>query len=161
MTIRETWDLLDEPAPAEYQSLLALATRYCREFSLVVQASPPLGVSGRAVLDRLRPFLVAERSASEWPGTQLLDGVATVYRFRLTLESAELLGRCSPGLFSWIQPDLPEDLCLFRSDSTPWLVTIGHERDAYFVISPDEREILVQEIPGLLLARHSRIAKAD
>jgi hypothetical protein len=65
-----------------------------------------------------------------------------------------VLIEASEGLFSWTQPELPEDLCLFRKDGEPWLVTIAHEKDGYLVLSPNESAALTESIPTLSLQQH-------
>ena len=66
--------------------------------------------------------------------------------------SADILVKAADGLFDWLEPRLPEDLCLLRSDGSPWLVTITHERDAYFVMSREEGLLLTSHIPSLRIS---------
>jgi len=69
----------------------------------------------------------------------------------------EVLTKSASGLYDWVQPSLPEDLCLLRPDETPWLVTISHERDAYLVLDAKEHVELVREIPELTLKEHAQM----
>jgi hypothetical protein len=61
----------------------------------------------------------------------------------------EQLALAADGLFDWVEPRLPEDPCLLREDGTAWLTTIAHERDAYFTLTPEERDQLLREVPDL------------
>jgi len=54
------------------------------------------------------------------------------------------------GLYDWVQPNRPEDLCFLRSDETPWLATIAHEKDAYFELSGEEKQRLTKALPNIL-----------
>jgi hypothetical protein len=53
------------------------------------------------------------------------------------------------SLYQWRYPDLPEDLCLLRSDETSWLVTVAHEDIGYFELFEDEWLRLQKNLPGL------------
>ena len=154
---RTVYNLLADVKGNTYVRLLQEALNACGSFILVIRPSLDLIDSGHGVLNKLRPFLISEEEKSEWPGTQLLDGTAQVNSYELTLLAAEVLTEVASGLFSWTQPELPEDLCLFRADGEPWLVTIAHEEDGFMVLSADETRALTSRIPGLLLARQHKM----
>jgi len=78
--------------------------------------------------------------------------MATIYRFRLCNESAQLL-KAVDSLYAWQHPEFPEDLCLLRPDGTPWLVTIAHEKDAFLELTAVERLKILSELPGILTSR--------
>lgn len=149
---RATYDLLDEPTGQTYSRLLQTAGQVCSEFHLVLKPSPAsLGVD--SVLARLRPYLLRQVEASEWPGNQAVGWTAQIYRYRLTLESREVLEHSAPGLYAWVQRSLPEDPAFFRADGSLWLATITHERDAFFELSPDEHRSLRHALPEIRLRR--------
>lgn len=145
------YTILDEPTGQAYRDLLRYSLSFSDTFLLVVRHSIPIAATGQEVLDRLKSFQLSRTEESEWPGTQLLDETAIVYRFKSSDESFALLGKVSEGLFSWKQPELPEDLCLIRTDGSPWLVTIAHEKDSYVELSGDEKVDLVAHLPGIKL----------
>ena len=145
------YTILDEPTGETYRDLLRYSLNFCDTFLLVVRRSIQVAATAQEVLDRLTAFQLSRTEESEWPGTQLLDESATVYRFKWCDESFALLERFSKGLFSWKQPELPEDLCLIRTDGSPWLVIIAHERDSYLELSADEKIDLVAHLPGIKL----------
>jgi len=145
-----TYSIAEEPAGAVYKDLLDAGARFCRRALVVVRPSIVLADAGGKVLELLRAWNGTEQMASEWPGTRLLKGTAALLTFDLNRESLLLL-RSVPGLYSWQQPDLPEDLCLLRADGTPWLVSISHENDAYLNLEEAEAALLRKDVPGLVL----------
>lgn len=74
------------------------------------------------------------------------------FRFALTQQSIDILGKIAHSLFSWTQPQLPEVLCLLRFDGEPWLITTAHENDGDFVLSPEEKVALVTKVPELVIS---------
>ena len=149
---RTTYTILEEPTGEMLEQLLICSLSYCETFSVVVRHTIDVAASALQVLEELQPFLVTKLEESEWPGTELLDETATVCRFKLTKETLGILCHASDSLFSWMQPELPEDLCLFRPDGTPWLVTIAHEKDGYLELSTDEMNYLVTELREIKLS---------
>jgi hypothetical protein len=85
----------------------------------------------------------------EWPGSKAFGWTATVRRYDYVPACAEVLKRATDQLYGWRQGVLPEDLCLLRGDDDPWLVTITHEMDGYFRLSPEDHARLVQALPRL------------
>lgn len=141
--------LLEEPKGAEYKALLRALSRFCQYALLVVRPNIPLSSYGQQTLQELEQDIVLRSSRQEWPGTRLLGGSATVYLVRLTNASLETLCSRASRLYDWIQPRLPEDLCLMRDESEPMLVTISHEKDAYLLLSEDEQQELLSAVPNL------------
>jgi hypothetical protein len=157
MMNRSVFDLIDEVNGETYVQLLHHALSACQSFSLVIRQTIDVKATAQTVLNRLDGFLIRQEECREWPGTKLLDGTAEVYTFQLLSSSASVLADVADGLFSWTQPELPEDLCLIRRDGEPWLVTIAHEEDGYLVLSPEERIALRHDIPTLYLAPQHEI----
>lgn len=148
---RKTYDLKGNLSSKRYADLIKFASDYCDSFLLVTRETIELNQNANAVLDTLTPFLISRSNESQWPGTTLLNSTAKVLRYRLDPKSIEVLEHSAPSLFSWAQPDLPEDLCLIRSDGEPFLVTIAHEEDGYLVISDEEASRLETRVPGACL----------
>lgn len=148
---RQRYTIATDVKSDAYRKLIKCAQSSCSEFILVVRPSMPFAMPGVDVLDELTPFYISVKVESEWPGTRLFDQTATVYRCRLLDGSVSVLQKSAESLFSWLQPSLPEDLSFLRSDHSPWLVTISHEYDAYFELSPNEVARLHQYVPELLL----------
>ena len=146
-----TYDLVNEPVDETYRGLLRAAVDGCASFLFVVRAGIPVAESVHALIDALDPELISASQESEWPGTELLGHTETVYRFTLTNEALEHLASATDRLYAWLQPDLPEDLCFLRSDGSPWLATISHERDGFLVLSQAEKAYLADLVPDLAL----------
>jgi hypothetical protein len=144
--------LLREPQGDAYRTLLAYSLGRCDLLQLVVR--PTIDLDGRAqdVLSRLSPFSISSTEQSEWPGTQLWKATATVHRFRWCSDAMDILIDAEDGLFSWVQPGLPEDLCLLRPDGSIWLATTAHEHDGWFCMSSSEMMDMKEAIPSLSLA---------
>lgn len=152
---RITFDIIEEPCGEIYRGILDCAAQRCDSFELVTRPSLPLTESAMVFLLEAKPFMLRREERGEWFGTKLTDDTATVHGFKMCPETISLLKSASDSLFSWLQPDLPEDLCLIRSDGTPWLVTISHERDGYFQISHEEKSILTLKVPDLAIKSSS------
>ncbi len=147
---RRIYDLSQDISGDAYRKLLVTASEYCDTFLLVVRKSVRMTESAEQVLDKLQPFLLQQTEESEWPGTRLFGRSATVFRLRLNHSSSAILMEATDSLYSWLQPALPEDLCLLRSDGSPWLTSITHEKDAYLELSPDEYKSLCEAVPELV-----------
>lgn len=152
-TPRRTYDLLEEPKGEVYRGLIRASQSYGDRFLLVVNSSLGPDALARSFVDELEPYVLDQSQETEWPGTKLLgNDTALVSSFSLVPETVEILAKTVEGLFDWIEPGLPEDLCILRTDGRPWLVTISHEHDGYFELSGEEEETLTSEIPGLSLS---------
>lgn len=148
------YDIVGNPSGLTYRALLQASLPFCTSVTVAARPSLGLNATGRNVISQLAPFLTREYEASSWPGTRLLRGTATVYQFRLTGQVVDAMSQTSDSLFSWIQPDLPEDPCFLRASGEPWLVTISHEHDAYLDLTEDETNYVRANVPGLVLTPH-------
>lgn len=146
---REAITLTREPRGEVYRALLSEALRHCHRFTLVQRRACILDASASALLSQLGPHLLEERTVSEWPGTKLLDGTATLREYEMRDESISILTRAVEGLYDWCHPARLEDPVFWRKSDGPWLVTIAHERDAYFELTPAERDDLLRTLPAL------------
>ena len=143
-------DIINEPKEEVYFSLLENALSYCSLFSLIIRNSEKNN-SISMLLQNLNKYLIKKSYESEWPGTKLLFGhKAELFQYDFNLRSYGIIKDVTNRLFGWYEPILPEDLCLYhRDDNEPWLVTISHENDGYFI--PRENEIvnLCEKVKGL------------
>lgn len=137
-TTNNEWDA------SRYSKLLSMARQFAGFFTLTKRTE---GHGELACFATLRVFLISRTRSSRWPGTMLMDGSeADVYKFRVSDESIAAFKGCAPQLWSWIRPDMPEDLSFLRNDSTPIFVSITHEKDAFFKL----REPEIKGVEGLL-----------
>ncbi len=80
-------------------------------------------------LSRLK---IEKTRADRWPGNRLSDSLATVIRYRASMEAFPTLST-SNSPYDWRLPDLPEDL-FFGSDRAGLaFVSVAHEGDAWIV----------------------------
>jgi hypothetical protein len=146
---KNTYNLLMEPSGPSYNDLLDYALGDCKYFLLVTsQNNSQLNSRGKEILEELVPYLFRKEMKSEWPGTILLGGEAPVFIYHYIPETVAILKMSATRLYQWQRPDLPDDLCLLRSDESPWLVTIAHENDSYLELTENEMLQLIKEIPS-------------
>lgn len=146
---REHVTISVEPTGEIYRRLLDRIAPLCGRFSLVVRPTIELGTAASDVLQQLQPFLVANAQQDAWPGTQLIGDTAHVYYFTVDPRSLAILLNAAEGLYDWLQPALPEDLCFYRHAGEPLLAAISHEGDGYLDLSAEERERMVRDAPEL------------
>jgi hypothetical protein len=146
---KTTYDFEKDPSQALYSDLITFALGLSQLALLVFRPEMDLTANGQAVLNSLTPYLESKEKSARWPGTEIFGSEAYLFYFRLTLGSAHILQTATDHLFGWHQPDLPEDLCFFRQDRTPWLVTIAHESDAYLSLTDQELQQLSRALPEL------------
>lgn len=135
-----------------YKQLIEAAQACCSQFLCVVRPTIELSEHAASFLDQCHPHLRSKTSESAWPGTQLLDDNAIIYRVELVERTRKLLVTFAEGLGDWQQPDLPEDLCFLSSTGAPWLISITHEDYYYFELAEAERLSLQRNLPWLDLA---------
>ncbi len=137
-----------------YSAFLRHAVGICDKAILVVRNSMRLNLQGIEALHQLQPYLLEQTETSKWPGTELLGSTAFVFYYNFSPECEIVLERAVDALYSWLQPDLPEDLCLIRPDGHPYLVSISHEHYNYLNLTDSEKRSLEEALPwiGAMLA---------
>lgn len=140
-----------EPRGALLRDLLLTGLRYCDQF-LVALSAMKLTEHGRAVVTALEPFLIECADKEEYPAARLLSGTMAVCTYRLSPESVEVLLSATDRLFEWVEPDLPNDLCLLRGDQ-PWLVTMASDHEAVLVLEESQLEEMAALARDLRLHR--------
>jgi len=138
-----------EPRDSSYRELLEGSCGPCAYALLVVRDSAADRAALAPATEALSEWLVSRELRSQWPGTILYEDEAAIYRYRLDSGLVSRLLRLTRGLYDWMHPNLPEDLCLLRQDLEPWLVSISHEREAFMVLSEDERTDISRFAPLL------------
>lgn len=139
-----------EPTGELWRRILTFAVGRFPAILFVERDEAP--VEDRSIIEALRPALVDERRSSRWPGTQLYGAEATVWRHRLDADVARRLVGAAEGLYRWLAPDLPEDLCILRADGTAWLGSIAHEETAWLSVTAAEWAAVSAAIPELASA---------
>jgi len=138
-----------EPRERAYHRLIDYAFGTGATGLLVVRHLPKPDQSCVDFVSELQPYVLSATERAEWPGTRLMDDVATVYTLALNYRSAELLKYTVSGLYGWELPELPEDLCVLRDDGSPVLGSIAHEREGWLSLTDTEHQNLLREWPDL------------
>jgi len=146
----DCYTIAQEPRGEIHRSFLQVAMSYCQFASLVIRAEDRPTSECQRTLALLRPYLQFEDRRMEWPGTKLLAGPGAHYfQYLYNSTFVESAATLVQGLYDWILPDRPEDLCLYRADGSVWLGSIAHERDAFLNLTPEEFARLQNELPFL------------
>ncbi|WP_342564625.1 hypothetical protein NST84_05495 [Paenibacillus sp. FSL R7-0345] len=140
---------MEEPVGEAYRTLIQLALEVCDTFILVKRDQMALETEGVELLERLQPYHIKTLKEDDWPGTKLFGHYADVHYFRCAQEAAAILLEYTSGLYSWVQPRLPDDLC-FLKNGEPWLTNTAHEHMS-FLDTGVEEELVRLERSGLLI----------
>ncbi|MDH5755948.1 MAG: hypothetical protein OEZ55_04690 [Nitrospinota bacterium] len=132
------------PDEHAYKSLLCISVNYCDRFMLVVRNDMPRSDNLYKVLNKLNDFLLTSEIRNKWPGTVLTSGSAKVNTYIICEKSIEVLLKAANMFTEWIQPNLPEDICILRPNLREWLVTISHENDVYMYLTVDEYRMVCE-----------------
>jgi hypothetical protein len=142
----------DKICGGDFRELLVTSLELCTHAILVVRERSQLDESGSRFVAELSDFTEKVSKQDSWPGTQLLGDTAEVFNLRLSLALAEFLIHANSCVFDFLLPSFPEDLCLFRSDSSPWFVSISHEESALLCLSSEEEQKLREcQLPWMRL----------
>jgi hypothetical protein len=124
-----------------YSKVVERVLRHARFCSLVVRSTSHLSENGRLFLKTAEPSLAEKLEVNEWPGTKLVEGTASLYRFSVTPSFAALFSASSENLGAWVQPELPEDPAFYRGDGTLIMGSVSHEGDAFLELRDEELEL--------------------
>jgi hypothetical protein len=109
-----------------------------------------LSESGRVIVARIGPRLLARKPGAPCPWNELLEPYTFLLHFKLDDVIVEEVLRASDGLYGWQQPSLPEDLALLRDDGSTILGSIAQHHDSWLEVTYQEFESIVRAIPPLL-----------
>ena len=151
--MKPKFDIVAEPSGQTYVDLLDFAATRCESFSLVWRARSKFEQSAYEIKRALRPFQVSGVRTDEWLGTKLIGHEAMVRRYRVSDESVKVL-YVAGSLYSWLQPNLPEDLAFYSSGDVGWLASISHERRAWFLDERLLREEVYAHVAGIKIKEH-------
>lgn len=144
--------IIKDVSGVDYASLIATACKRYPQFSLVWRDQLSFEPSARSIQQELRGFQLARSRTSRWPGTRLLGSRADVIRYSIDAARTGVLSR-SRSLFGWCAPQLPEDLCFYKSDGSSAIVTVAHEHQAWFF---DDDWLTL--LPATAGARHEHLS---
>jgi hypothetical protein len=149
--MRSTFFFTEEPKGETYKNLLQLASARCQTFSLTWRLQTKFKDTAHQVAAALEEYKVSERQTKEWPGTQLGNGEALVRYYRLNKKSIVVLDEVE-GLYSWLIPELPEDLAFYLPKEVCWMGSIAHEQEAWIEDKTLTLEDFKRAVPGLKIA---------
>ena len=139
VSARKTYDLLDEPTGPDYAGLLECALVQCTTAVLTVPNSE-MDPEGQATVESLARFQQAKS----------ITAAGSLVRYALSRESITVLQEATGGLYGWQHPGLPDNLCLYRGDGSPWLVSSAGAHIGYLEVSPFEKLLIGRTAPGLI-----------
>jgi len=119
-----------EMLDADYKEILQRALIESDEFSLVWRHEFEYKNSADSIRKKLSEFLISEALTSSWPGTDLIGAVATVRKYRVSIESIAILHSVN-SVYAWIAPKYPEDLAFYKNGKVIFW-SIAHENEAGF-----------------------------
>jgi hypothetical protein len=144
------FDFVREPRGEVLDGLIGEAVRVCDQFTVELSGME-LDDQAKLVLERVEPFLVGCEKTWETPGSIMLpEDAVTLCTYRLNTESAMVIRESARGLYDWVEPNLPQDLCFLR-ETEPWLINLAADRAGSLVLSPSEAQTLRAAIPGLMI----------
>lgn len=144
------WIFTSEPSGRAYKELIDFASEVCNGF-ILVRRCDDINESVDILLKQLGDFLIEIKEQQGWPGTQLLEGYANVYYYKLNTTTKEVLKKYSESLYSWLEPNLLEDLCFLKKDRQPWLVSIAHEQFSWIDNNTWDEIDRLMSIEGIML----------
>ena len=139
VSARKTYDLLDEPTGPDYAGLLECALVQCTTAVLTVPTGE-MEPEGQATVESLARFQQAKS----------ITASGSLVRYALSRDSVTVLQEATGGLYGWQHPGLPDNLCLYRGDGSPWLVSSAGARIGYLEVSPFEKLLIGRTAPGLI-----------
>lgn len=105
-----------------------------------------------ALLARLKPYLVAERSYKELQGRNAIAySEGTYYVYKCSEQAGVVLKEVNDSLYGWNLPFPLEDLCFLDAEGKDFLINIAHEEIGRIDIDEVEAELLSQNISGLFI----------
>lgn len=115
-----------EDSPELYQQFIALALE--NEFyATAVVSRKGFDTQRMHFMTGLEGDVVAAMETPQWPGTRIIGGTAKVVWFPVSYHTERAM-RSVGKFWNWIQPDIPEDLCLWNS-RLEWVVgSVAHEQ---------------------------------
>ena len=151
--MKPVFDIIAEPKAQTYIDLLHFAAFQCESFSLVWRDQFRVEKSADEIKEALQPFLISSVRTAEWPGTKLIGHQATVRHYRVSDESVKLLYRAG-SLYSWLEPNLPEDLAFYGPGERVWLASISHEHVAWFLQASLKAAEIHAHVPTIKIREH-------
>ena len=144
----KAFQLLPESERTAYRHLLEWTRNHAHSFHLVRRYSLEFAPTADAVSARLQPYLHSVRHTKRWTGTQAMDP-AEVSEYIISDASLVILAE-QEGVFSWLYPQLSEDLAFFAADGRCLFNSVSHHEEAW--IFDSELVAFLRRIEGVRVA---------
>jgi len=143
------FNLRTRPAGVVFRGLLAAALDYCSVFGFVIQEDRKhLSPRTFETVERLDTHLLSRTWVTEWPNSKAFFGYRVrQYLFELSPMLVEAVLDIEEDLYAWVNPGLPDDPHLLRSDGSAWFASTTIEEMSWFDLSSSELEKIRQDWP--------------
>ena len=140
--------IVSEPKNSVYRNLINLAFDLCDKFILVERKDIDFNGNAKSILEKLEVNLIEVKEQSSWAGNKLGDSTAYVYHYNTDSHAREIISEVSDSLYSWVQPNYPEDLSFYKNGIS-WLVNNAHEKSGYIITEKKAEIDMIMSIEGL------------
>ncbi len=123
----------------EYQKLIDYVYTKSDLFGMVVRTDMDQNSSVKEFLENNKDLISAKKMSHEWAGTITFGDKHEVYYFKTNEESRKILDTVD-SVYSWRNPDLPEDLFFYRYGKIYFYSTSHEEISGLVVDNEDELE---------------------
>ena len=145
----EYWELIENPTGETYRDLIKLLCDYSDTFYFVTRKELKYDPE---ILAMFEPFVIETYQTKEWANTETKGPAATVYVIEANRDTCKLLQQAAKSLYDWVAPNLPEDLT-FKKNDFAWFSCTTHEEFGGFSIRSDYYRKLLDQVPGLKIAK--------
>jgi hypothetical protein len=121
---------------ADYKEFIDYVYARSDVFGFVVRTDMDQNKSVKDFLDQNKDLITAKKMSHEWAGTITFGEKHEVYFFKTNEESRKVLDAVD-SIYSWRNPDLPEDLFFYR-DGKIYFYSTSHEEISGLVIMNEE-----------------------
>lgn len=113
----------------DYDALMDQARKEYDSFTVVWRAGFKFSDKAKSLDQQLEPFLISQKKANKWPGTEASGPPSIVKEYSVCKQSIEIL-REAGSAWAWVSPDRPEDLAFYKKGNVVF-ASVAHERMAW------------------------------
>lgn len=145
---------ITDPKGSAYEALIDYAMEHASYFAIAIREQPGHYASSvRKVTSRLQPFLFARRSYEDLQSRSAIAySPGEYYIYSCSKAAGDILKETADSLYSWVHPELPEDLCFLNEREQDFVINVAHEKIGGILVDEAEAERLSARIAGLFIA---------